>query len=699
MPNAEADASTYQQFSWDSFLGINAAEIGGPPASVPWQDPLWRDWSSTVDMLSCQGSPRPAGCACPQGDCTRSGSRFYPTACRGVPGYAAHRVLQQPGRFDNSFLQADVAGLTNSPVLDRFGNFLRYEILVSPATYGHVIEAGLWDQANLDANSEDLVFNCGTSEYTGGDPSDPAMGDIILKVAWMDVDGEAGAALDLNSYYTEEVLVYTPGYRASDGIERCELRNMAMVGMHIAHKTLRQPNWVWSTFEHRDVAPNCTEAMPGPGMIATNMSCPDNVTRDFDLHGMQCNENDPSCASCNVTPASNDDIDVCRNPTTPGLEGWCLDQGPAAAAGRSKLCRHVAVEPPEIVAVPAPIPDPLPENYPQAAAWNQACANELVLNGHSPWAHYMLISGQWLNAAGLPPEPSGGLSCETVVDTVFFGIVNADIIEPKIQTTGDLRPFLGNITMESYGKSNCVGCHSRAQIQNSSGTAYNTDFMYFPSIQVARQDNNFMSYMVGQPVSGCRAPEDPAVFAFEFSGAVTNARVVEQTIEVLFGLEFPRSLPDPLITTSDAVNHQLPWEHGGQAIELARDASCEAGACRVDFEFPSRPSRRWAQFRSLPALAIDSGESAFAAHVEVAFEGLTCAEVNPLDLRLWLGDNSQRVYANQVDGDYLDFTLYLLPLPPPPEGGLPAIPALDRWALIILILATALIGVRHSFRS
>ena len=360
VPNVEATASTFQQFSWESFLGLNAAEVGGPPATVPVQDPLWREWSSVVDLLSCQVSPLPAGCACPEDGCSASGTRFYPAACRGLPGFEDYRVLGQRGQFDDSFLEADVGELTNSPVIDRFGKFLRYEIMMSPVSYATVVQESWWDADVLDANEDDLQFQCGTSEYTGGDPADPDMGDIVLKVAWLDAEDEAGATLNLDHYYSEDLLVYTPSYRSSDGLERCELRTMAMVGMHIAHKTLRQPARIWSTFEHRDISPNCTEAVTGPGNINTNMSCPTSVKQDFDLYGTQCNDDDPECATCNVTPSSNDVDDVCRNPTTLPQEGWCLDQEPAASAGTSKLCRHVAIEPRKSTAFPRRYPIPYP---------------------------------------------------------------------------------------------------------------------------------------------------------------------------------------------------------------------------------------------------------------------------------------------------------------------------------------------------
>lgn len=698
VPNAEATAATFQQFGWDSFLGLNAAVVGGAPANVPAEDPLWRTWSSAVDMLSCQGSPRPGGCACPGGDCGQSGSRFYPTACRAVPEYERYRVLQQRGRFDDSFLQAETGGLSNSPVIDRFGAFLRYEILMSPVTYANVTEDGLWNQEVLDGNSDDIVFRCGTANYTGGDPGHPEMGDIVLKLAWLDADGAAASELNLQHYYTEELLVYTPGYRSSDGIERCELRTMAMAGMHIAHKTLRQPNWIWSTFEHRDIAPNCTEAMTDPGTTDTNMSCPASVDGAFGLYGTQCNDDDPACAPCNTTPSSNDASDLCRNPTTPGLEGWCLDQPQAPAAGASKLCRHVAVVPPEIQTVPAPIPSPLPDNYPEAAALNQACANELVQGGHAPWSHYMKISSQWLNAGALPPE-NGPLSCDTVADDVFFGIVNAGAIEPKVETRGGaMRPFLGNITMESYGKSNCIGCHARAVVENSGGDAYNTDFMYFLAINVAEQDTNFMTWDAEAPASMCEAPGDAAIVSFDISAGASNAIVSAQTMDLLVGIEFPEGLPDPVITPRDSADHDEPWVQGGNTIELLPDDACAPGLCTVDALFPPRAGQRWRQYRSAPPVTVSPGEPTMATHLVLEFEGLTCADIDPLDLRIWVSDNSQALFANQVDGDYLDLTLFLLPEPPDPEIEYHPVHALDRFALLAMILAVFAVGAWEARR-
>jgi MYXO-CTERM domain-containing protein len=48
-----------------------------------------------------------------------------------------------------------------------------------------------------------------------------------------------------------------------------------------------------------------------------------------------------------------------------------------------------------------------------------------------------------------------------------------------------MKSLLANTTMESYDRSNCIGCHSKANFTNSAGTALSTDFMYFLQLEVS----------------------------------------------------------------------------------------------------------------------------------------------------------------------------------------------------------------------
>jgi MYXO-CTERM domain-containing protein len=465
----DATDSTFQQFGWESFLGLNAPRVGGQISVTGDNDPQWAAWSSTVDLLLCQESPAPHGCVCPGGDCATSGTHFYPSVCSDVPGGDGHRVLGQIGKVDDAFEEAATGGLSGDPVVDRFGGFLRYEILLSPATYDDIITQKLYDEADLMARTSDVNLGCGLSSYTGGDPADGDMGTLVLKVAWMDVtDALRNGGIDASMYHLEDLLVFTPGYRNSDGMATCGLRTMALVGMHVAHKTFNQPNWIWSTFEHDLNAPDCTGPIPGPFTQQPNTSCADAVDVDYNLYGQLCNGMVQACAACNTPPAANGN---CDNPSTSVGDGYCLDLPPAANGGISALCRQVPIS-----------------SYPEAETWNTACQG--ALGDASVWSNYSLISSQW----GTSAIAAG---CSNVAGQIFSGSVNDSLILPKVQAgTGTaMKPLLGNTTMESYDRSNCIGCHAKATFKNSAGAALSTDLMYFLQLQVSAPASERLAFI------------------------------------------------------------------------------------------------------------------------------------------------------------------------------------------------------------
>lgn len=452
-----ATNSTFQQFGWQSFLGLNAPAVGGQISTTGDNVPQWSAWSSTVDLLLCQESPTPDGCVCPDDDCATPGSHYYPDVCKDVPNSENYRVLGQVSKVDDSFEEAATGGLSGDPVVDRFGGFLRYEILLSPATYADVIAQQLYDEADLKARTTPVNLGCGLSSYTGGDPANADMGALVIKLAWMDVTAAVmNGEIDSSKYHLEDMLVYTPYYRNSDGVASCPLRTMALVGMHVAHKTFNQPNWIWSTFEHDLNAPDCTGPYPGPGTAAANTSCPDSVSVNYNLYGELCNGQVQTCAACNAAPAGNGS---CVNPTTSVGAGFCLDQPPAANGGTSSLCRQVPIA-----------------SYPEAATWNTAC--KTALGSASTWSNYSLISSQWGTAA----IPAG---CSNVAGLIFAGGVNDAVILPKVAAGTAMKPVLGNTTMESYDRSNCIGCHAKAAFTNSGSTSLSTDLMYFLQLQVS----------------------------------------------------------------------------------------------------------------------------------------------------------------------------------------------------------------------
>ena len=507
IPDVATDAD-FMAFAWDHFLALNAPVVGGQVSVTSDNVPQWSQWSSTADMLN-QSNPGP------------SGSRYYPEVCKSVANYQDYRVLQQVTKVDDSFLEAQTGGLSEHPVLDSAGNFLRYEILLSPAMYNEIL-AKKWNDSTVLADLRtNVLFSCGdvTKDTGGGNPANANMGAIVLKVAWR----EGGADVDATQFHMEDLLVYSPNYRNSSKTDSCELKSMAMVGMHMGHKTVKQPNWIWSTYEHGANAQDCTQITPGTHSNSVNTYCPaDSSTVISSLNPNNCNTSgNEACAPCNKPPTMNG-IGECINPFTDpdGKDGWCLDLPPNPVGGLSQLCRQVPVANGYCstdVDVQCTVDSDCATGatcmafYPAANDQNAAChaaiASAPDANGQSPWLQYQLISAHW--------EANSYTSCQNAAQVIRpkpdSMPINQSALREQVvfatDTGGNIteqRPILGNTSMESYDRANCIGCHVRSYLNGvcsndsstscstdsdcSSGascTQYNTDLMYFLKLEVA----------------------------------------------------------------------------------------------------------------------------------------------------------------------------------------------------------------------
>ena len=448
----------FDKLSWNSFLALNAPFVGGRVSRGGDNRTQWSRWSSTTDLLECQQDPD--SCDCPEDGC-QSGDRYYPAECQDINGYQHYRVLAEESKVDDLFLESEQGGgLSNDPLIDRRGKFLRYEIVVSPATYDFVVGNEYYEASVLDDLDEPVNFTCGNGAYTGGNPANPEMGAIVIKNAWMELSKRKRSR-----YHTEKLLVYSPADRTSTGVASCKLQTMALVGQHIAHKTIKQPNWIWSTFEHRLNAPDCTALPPAGDMAGSGPStaCPTSVSSSYNFYPKSCSvggKNEGVCQTCNAVPMSNLPADApegeCTNPDVEDNTAWCLDLPPAETAGVTMACVQVPIE----------------ANYPTAHAQNEACASRL--GRRSAWRNYQLVSTQWfVDDSDICQSGSTSL--------------DRNLIEPQVDVSGDgedTRPFLGNTSMETYVRSSCVSCHSKATV-GTTDDPVGSDQMWWLNLEVA----------------------------------------------------------------------------------------------------------------------------------------------------------------------------------------------------------------------
>lgn len=496
---ASQDQVGADDFAWQTFLALNAAT----------SSPQWTTWRPTVDLIDCNQSDPPADGTCQYG-------WFYPKPCQDIEGYASFKVLDQVGKVDDTVLEADVKGLSSSPVVTSRGTFLRYQILLSPQTASWLVGQELQKESELQDMQKAMTpvaFLCSDSQVPGSNGQ-----STVVKLAWM----EAGAA-DADAYYTQDMLVYTPAWRSSTGEATCTKNTMALVGMHVARKTVSQPAWVWATFEHRNNAPDCG-SLPGKGDTegdgGPSTDCPATASQDWSFYAASCQKDGQSgaCQSCNTPPAPNGVGKSCVNPQAQeaydsaqktylsdhqawlaaGSKGsapkapdppasWCLDLPPAQASGMSRLCRQVAPG----------------DYYPGAKSWDDTPPNKACQPKGTVWANYQLISTQWNNT-----DLGQSGTCPNVQDQLWrdvpdktWPVVDHTLIEPRLAgflgKEGKVRSLLANTSMESYERSNCMGCHTKTTIEESMdgatahlpNSAYGpkspgTDFMYFLGLQV-----------------------------------------------------------------------------------------------------------------------------------------------------------------------------------------------------------------------
>jgi hypothetical protein len=424
--------SNIDQCAWNTF----AANLA---------DGMWIDWSSTADLLN-QKSPGP------------SGSRFVPAACHALSiQYPNLRVIAQVGKVADTLFEAGTVtssrytytgggtdtphrqnnvGLSGDPVVASNGTFLRYEIILNPTAYDWIVEQSLYKAATLETWTGDLTF---------------PESSVVIKNAWMELGG-----LPSDQFYTEDLLVYTAPNLVDDPGDSCEKKTMALAGQHMATKTSAQPAWTWATFEHIYAAPDCTAVQQDSGV---NASCPEPATKmaalmgttlsNFLLNPTQCSDGSGACASCNAKPSFNCD------PNTSNVDqAYCVDRAPNSARGLTQACRQVT-----------------PSYY-----RTQADENQSTLNNDN----YMLISTQWYSGAG-----SGDIN---VAPTVRNRDNRGNIRPASTRTVASpTRSVLGNSTMETYERSNCIGCHSAAVFKGTSApgaAGISTDFMFWLTVEV-----------------------------------------------------------------------------------------------------------------------------------------------------------------------------------------------------------------------
>lgn len=397
----------FDSFSWNSFLALNHAPEGGFGTSNGDNDTVWETWAESSDIF-LEGGADP-------GQPGQTPPRDIPDECLALGDPKGMAVIRQIGKHPD-LLEEATQPFNSGPLIDTNGWYSRFAISVNQPMYNYITENQLYSKAGQTAFSKAgkaVNFTCSCPPDATGTKCSPTgqQGAIMVKAAWKVIDADKGD--DASQFHAADALVYTPKF--NDKPASCKKQTMGLVGFHIGHKTINDPQWLWSTFEHVANVPQ----------------------KDRPQSRASYNYFIPDCTDCNAV-------------NTPPAQPWNPHIQPVTAnAGKSQIERSI------------PITD-------ETVAMNAVVTSALTKG--TVWENYHLISTQWptqatLGQATVPDAQNGWCTSLNPVDPTGAPA-------PAFLANTTLESYIqGTVPQAS---SNCISCHKDATMTN--GTF--SDFTY-----------------------------------------------------------------------------------------------------------------------------------------------------------------------------------------------------------------------------
>ena len=249
-PNLAQLQTDFDVFSWQTFVALNwpARGNGTPNTDVrigqqgALTQSVWETWKEATEVFKDDGSaPSPWDAS----------NRTVPPECAALRTPDNSKVLPHLAKKPD-VLFSSTQPFATGPLIDQNGQFARFEISLNRSMFDYIVGNVLYNKEGQQAFAKagkEVGFAC-----TDAASTDTATdtGAIMIKAAWKIL----GAGDDKSQFYTRKALVWTPGSTNPVRPATCAVSDVGMIGLHIATKVQNTPQWVWSTFEHRNNVPD-----------------------------------------------------------------------------------------------------------------------------------------------------------------------------------------------------------------------------------------------------------------------------------------------------------------------------------------------------------------------------------------------------------------------------------------------------------
>lgn len=365
--------SCFSCFGWQLFFSLNwpanasaNAKFGQPGVTTPV---VWEAYKSASDVFT-----------------TAAPSAWGENTPKAMVATSAVLHLTEALQADNNWLT------------DRSGNVVYYESRINKDEFDYIVANQLYSQQGLLR-----AFTSGAGlRLPNGAEAPYHEGAIEVKGAWRVVP-EA------------ELVMLSPRYKLSSAMIGKEQKpvTVALIGLHIAKKTPRAPQWVWATFEHEDNAPDMGKADPA---------------KYYNLYDAALTSN-----ALNGTYVPN-------------------QSSPPSKFDRPPTPRNRPVQVSRL--------DPIPDS---SRELNEAIRRLIQLRfADSVFQHYQLVNVQWARRPE-PTEakPDAPLPTGSPTPSAVANVAMETYMQEKNSGGGALHV---ESSSADYGKSSCIGCHSTAAI-------------------------------------------------------------------------------------------------------------------------------------------------------------------------------------------------------------------------------------------
>lgn len=367
-------------FAWQEFISLNWPVSGddfGEPGDT--SQVQWETYMPKQVMFQANGAPSPVwGTIVSDAVAQQLKSQEIPYDSSTTKVLNNYKQAGNPQ--DNNWLGA------------QNGTNVWYEIMLNEDIYNYVVTNKFYDAANQHkAVKAGTPINFPKGQHNG------QVGAIELKAAWMEVTDSSSDKW--KRYKISNAVVLDPA------TQKYRQATVALVGLHILHKTTNQPTWVWATFEHIDNVPDSSNPNPPYGYNFYNSNC--------------------STQSVTLKDGSTVSVECTANQHPP----YALKDGPPAAI---QITRVNSID----QADAAPINSKMQGNVKS-------------INSDSVWQYYQLVDVIW--SQSLQKDPT------------------SPIPAPRNLNNSSMKSgvkIVANTTLESYvqNTNTCFSCHQDSTI-------------------------------------------------------------------------------------------------------------------------------------------------------------------------------------------------------------------------------------------